>query len=69
VTHPGLCGTCTHARVIQTKRSHFHLCERSFTDTRFTKYPRLPMLACPGYESVDDRKTSASDDAPPRDRE
>lgn len=26
------------------------LCELSKTDPRFPKYPRLPVLACPGYE-------------------
>jgi hypothetical protein len=30
------------------------MCERSKTDDRFPKYPRLPVERCPGYE----RKTS-----------
>jgi hypothetical protein len=32
------------------------MCERSKTDERFPKYPRLPVLECPGYE----KRTSAS---------
>ena len=48
---PGLCGTCQHARVIQTARgTTFHLCERSTTDVRFPRYPALPVLDCPGFE-------------------
>ena len=31
-------------------RSTFYLCERSLTDPRYSKYPPLPVLACPGYE-------------------
>jgi len=30
--------------------SVFYLCERSFTDASFAKYPRLPVLECRGYE-------------------
>lgn len=47
----GLCASCTHHRVIENRRgSRFHLCELSFTDARFPKYPPLPVLACPGHE-------------------
>jgi len=49
VTDPGLCATCLHCRVIRTRRSAFHLCQRSFTDERFPKYPRLPVVRCVGY--------------------
>ena len=45
----GLCATCAHCRVIRTRRSVFYMCERSFTDARFPKYPRLPVLRCVGY--------------------
>lgn len=48
-TDAGLCATCTHRRVIRTQRSVFYLCQRSFTDARFPKYPRLPVLRCIGY--------------------
>jgi hypothetical protein len=47
----GLCADCVHAREIGSDRgSIFLLCQLSFTDPRFEKYPRLPVLACPGYK-------------------
>jgi hypothetical protein len=50
--HPdaGLCERCRHAREVTTPRSAFVLCERSRDDPRFERYPRLPVLACPGFE-------------------
>lgn len=48
--YAGLCAGCVHARRIQSaRRSFFYLCERSATDPRFPKYPRLPVVACPGH--------------------
>ncbi len=47
----GLCDLCRHQRVVRTTRgSAFSLCERSKTDERFPKYPRVPVAACPGFE-------------------
>jgi hypothetical protein len=47
----GLCATCAHARVISNDRgSRFFLCELARTDPRFARYPRLPVLACVGWE-------------------
>ena len=51
--HPdrvGLCAGCVHARLVSTPRSGFWLCGRSRTDTSYDRYPRLPMLACRGFE-------------------
>jgi hypothetical protein len=46
----GLCGDCEHARRVASDRgSVFVLCGLSATDSRFAKYPRLPVLSCPGY--------------------
>jgi GrpB-like predicted nucleotidyltransferase (UPF0157 family) len=46
----GLCADCFHARKIESDRgSVFILCELSLTDSRFAKYPRLPVLSCDGY--------------------
>jgi len=46
----GLCATCRHARQITSARgSSFFLCQLSATDERFPKYPRLPVLRCPGF--------------------
>lgn len=50
---PGLCGDCAHARVVDSGRSTFYLCERALGDPRFDKYPVLPVLACPGYQRPD----------------
>jgi hypothetical protein len=47
---PGLCGGCRHCQVVETPRSVFYLCRRSFTDPRFRKYPALPVRVCSGYE-------------------
>jgi hypothetical protein len=47
----GLCADCVHARHIESDRgSIFLLCELFRSDPRFTKYPRLPVLSCVGYE-------------------
>jgi len=47
----GQCSLCRHARAIRSaKNSEFWLCERSNSDPRFAKYPRLPVRACPGFE-------------------
>ncbi|PYT62978.1 MAG: hypothetical protein DMG35_05695 [Acidobacteria bacterium] len=48
-----LCATCAHSRSIESPRgSIFVLCELSFNDPRFPKYPRLPVLSCKGYEKA-----------------
>jgi hypothetical protein len=49
----GLCAGCHHARRIQSDRgSIFFLCELSFVDPDFPKYPRLPVGACASYERM-----------------
>jgi hypothetical protein len=46
----GLCETCRHSRTIVSDRgSVFYLCQLSFHDPRFWKYPALPVLECSGY--------------------
>ena len=50
----GLCGACRHARTIRSaKGSEFWLCERSKVDARFSKYPRLPVRTCAGFEGTE----------------
>ena len=50
----GLCDDCAHARIVRNARgSAFYLCELSFTDARFSKYPPLPVVQCAGYCRVD----------------
>jgi len=47
----GLCADCANVQKIRSDRgSEFILCELSATDPNFPKYPRLPVLSCPGYE-------------------
>jgi len=47
----GLCESCAFCRRIRSDRgSLFYLCERSFHDPAYPKYPRLPVLACGGYQ-------------------
>jgi hypothetical protein len=51
-TARGLCAGCAHARVITSaKGASFVLCGLSRTDERFSKYPRLPVLTCVGFEA------------------
>ena len=46
----GLCDRCAHQRVVRSGRgSLFSLCERSFDDPRFAKYPPVPVASCPGF--------------------
>ena len=50
-SHFGLCGGCQHQRIVRSGRgSQFSMCERGLTDAAFPKYPRLPVMACPGFE-------------------
>ena len=53
----GLCERCTHARTVPTPRSAFWLCGRARDDARFERYPRLPVLACPGFEALTEGET------------
>ena len=49
----GLCADCRFMRRMESDRgSVFYLCERSATDARFPKYPRLPVLQCVGHEAL-----------------
>ena len=52
----GLCAACRHCRIVQSPRATFYLCERSFVDSRFRKYPPLPVIRCLGYEAKPDQE-------------
>jgi hypothetical protein len=56
----GLCESCRHQRVVKnTRGSRFSLCQRSKTEPdRFPRYPRVPVVACPGYERRDEPPSS-----------
>jgi hypothetical protein len=46
-----LCDTCKHQQIVRnTRGSSFSLCRRSREDPAYPRYPRLPVLACPGYQ-------------------
>lgn len=60
-TAAGLCDRCRHQRLVpNTRGSVFSLCERSRTDPAYPRYPRLPVLSCPGFEP----KTAPPPEAP-----
>jgi hypothetical protein len=47
----GLCAACRYARVITSDRgAEFVMCGKSKEDPRFTRYPRLPVRQCGGYD-------------------
>jgi hypothetical protein len=50
----GLCDSCRHQQLVRnTRGSVFSLCRRSKNEPdRFPRYPRLPVVQCPGYELV-----------------
>ena len=52
----GLCARCEHCRIVQGGRSTFYMCQRSFTQPEYPKYPRIPVLRCPGFEPAQDGK-------------
>jgi hypothetical protein len=58
----GLCARCRHARRATNARgSAFWQCLRARSDSRFRRYPPLPVRTCPGYEAED---ASSSEDLP-----
>ena len=58
----GLCATCKHVRVVRSDRgSVFYQCLLAATDSRFAKYPRLPVLRCSGYEKREAPTRSADE--------
>ena len=59
---PGLCRNCQHARRMESDRgSIFVMCKLSFEDSRFAKYPRLPVLGCSGYRPETEAPAPARD--------
>lgn len=55
----GLCAECAQAlRVVSGRGSVFWLCRRSSTDAAFPRYPRLPVLRCPGFDPGSEHQSS-----------
>ncbi len=47
----GLCADCLHAKKLETKiGATIYLCGLAAKQPRLPKFPRLPVLACIGYE-------------------
>jgi len=57
----GLCPGCRFARVVTSRRTRFTLCERSFTEVRFPRYPRLPVLNCDGFVPAPSKDAPSAD--------
>jgi len=48
----GLCADCRWRRDQPNRRGQtFHRCARADRDDRFSRYPPLPVLRCPGHET------------------
>ncbi len=48
---PGLCRTCAHAKLNETRRGTAYLrCTRASWDPALPRYPRLPVTQCAGFE-------------------
>jgi hypothetical protein len=55
----GLCASCLHARTVESSRgATFLRCQLSSVDTRFPRYPTLPVTQCDGHKPLDDRPES-----------
>jgi len=47
----GLCDGCAQQQLVPNSRgSVFSLCRRSREDPAYPRYPRVPVLRCPGFE-------------------
>ena len=57
----GLCATCANAKIVTSSRgSEFVMCQLSFTDPDFPRYPPLPVLTCRGYQADTDNGYSST---------
>ncbi len=53
----GLCSVCTNMRPVKGGGdSTFYLCELALTDSRFRKYPGLPVARCEGFRGTADEE-------------
>ena len=54
--YPGYKRDLSPAQQVETPRARYWLCRLSFTDPRYAKYPRLPVLACDGYRPITEER-------------
>jgi hypothetical protein len=48
----GLCASCLHAHVLRSDRGAvFYQCRLAENDSRYPRYPRLPVFACRGFQA------------------
>jgi hypothetical protein len=48
---PGLCADCQYAKLTQTRHGPAYLrCTRAAWDAALARYPRLPVIECPGFQ-------------------
>src|ERR1039457_1625720 len=53
---PGLCGACRHAKLNETQRGSAYLrCTRAAWDIALSRYPRLPVTQCEGFERREEK--------------
>ena len=50
----GLCATCRHLQVLRSRRSTFVRCGLADADSRFERYPPLPVAVCRGHQPAAD---------------
>jgi propionyl-CoA synthetase len=53
---PGLCEACRHAKLNETRRDTAYLrCLRAAWDSTLSRYPRLPVTQCAGFERREEK--------------
>lgn len=64
---PGLCANCRHVKALGNARgSVFYMCTLAERDSRFLRYPPLPVRSCDGYERASSAPTPANkEEGPP----
>jgi hypothetical protein len=62
-----LCESCENVREVRTARSRFVLCELSFADPDFRKYPPQPVVLCEGYRRKGETHPEGAVGPPDRD--
>ena len=51
--HWGLCATCVHAVAVRSdKGSTFVQCARAKDDSRYRRYPLVPVIRCDGHATT-----------------
>lgn len=51
----GLCSDCFHTELVRSDRGMiFYRCQLAGIDSKFPKYPRLPVITCTGYKPSGD---------------